>query len=53
MSEWKDRLNNIENETPFCTGWGIIDGIIKCVKNMKKKYNNKKSTKQKLKNLKD
>jgi len=46
MSEWKNKLDSTEHETEqYCTGWGIIDGIINCIQNIKKRRHNKKSLK--------
>jgi len=49
MSEWKYKVKKpvavAEAEADFCTGWGIVDGIISCISNLKKKRKEKKSQK--------
>ena len=45
MSEWKYKVKKPVAEADFCTGWGIVDGIISCISNLKKKRKEKKSQK--------
>ena len=46
MSEWKNRVDSTEYDTEqYCTGWGIVDGIINCIRNIKKRRQIKKSLK--------
>jgi len=42
MSEWKNRLEKSELEENFCTGWGIVDGLIACIQSVRKKRQAKK-----------
>lgn len=53
MSEWKKRLDESQKDEIYCTGWGIIDGIIQGIKTIKKRYNNRKLSKINTKHLKD
>ena len=48
MSDWKNKLDESEKKEPFCTGWGIVDGIIYCIRKVKDYYIERK----KLKNIK-
>lgn len=49
MSEWKNNLDNeisgSYNDDTHCTGWGIIDGVIACIKGIKKRRQRKKQAK--------
>jgi len=43
MSEWKNNLNQDEQKTEsYCTGWGIIDGLIFCAYKIKNLFTKKK-----------
>jgi len=47
MSEWKYKIKKPVAEKDFCStsGWAIVDGIISCINNLKKKRKEKKSQK--------
>ena len=45
MSEWKYKVKKTVAEEDFCTGWGIVDGIISCINILKKKRKEKKRQK--------
>ena len=50
MSDWKTKLTINENKDyeqkePFCTGWGIVDGVIYCLRKAKEYFNNRKQLK--------
>ena len=51
MSQWKNKLDSeisdSYNDEIHCTGWGIVDGIITCIRGIKKRRQRKK---QKLNN---
>jgi len=57
MSNWKNELDQEVSDSYYdeshCTGWGIIDGIVACIKSIKKKRQQKKQAKFKSKNLKE
>ena len=45
MSEWNNKLDESEKKEFFCTGWGIVDGIIYCVRKAKEYIHNKRQSK--------
>jgi len=46
MSEWKNKIKNhatTPEEAAYCTGWGIIDGILNSISAIRQKKQSKKS----------
>ena len=44
MSEWKNKVKRprVEPEETYCTGWGIVDGMISLLTSLKKRRREKK-----------
>jgi hypothetical protein len=51
MIDWKDKIKRPRVEENFCTGWGIVDGIITYIRSTKKKRKMKSNIKKNCKKL--
>ena len=47
MSEWKNRVRRDvrKTEQPYCTGWGIADGLISLISSISKRRKERKTNK--------